>query len=1229
MLPNKYSQNGKNKSNGNETLGIVFVIVFSFLLLCSLTGSLLLGDIGLAIKNISLGLLGYFAYPVFLFCIILGVFMLQHKKLSVSPRNLVSLIIIFFCTGMIIHLATTTAYMTDFGGYIDHVFHGATIGGVLMGLFAFPLKSAFTAIGAYIFFGCIILVFLLLVAGFFDKNLSFGNIKKAQKTNNAMNKIKGGTTFVGNGGDLFIEKIIPPDAGVSTPGSFDDLPDETEKYMDRPAYAPGEDAFSPEIQKMRRQQDEYFDEIYKKSRAHQILFENKNPDEIEKTDRAPFPSYNNGTTTEKRNSSSKGWDDIIVMPPPKDIKSRFVSGAIINGETTGPVKREESRSDGGYFAGIGNNNYGTTKTSGNAFNFDELKKSLYEETYGSYENERKQYDSPVEKKVEIDIVKHEPDENLYTLPDPIEPVIIKDVSGRAPIINGDSVEDETERVEDFTAPGSISEPEIKRAPIIVGSTVMADEPFVKEDDKNDKKEESASQKPNLSPIIRASRYEEDIRTQSKSVDESDKDKNSAPDNAHVVNTQTRFVEPEVYNKQNDVNNRKIDNGEIFEKEKKDVVPGVKTENKTEKVIQSNDLHVELDNDVSVTDEPIIDGTYSKEKKDDYVDESLSFDVDKNESNFAEAETDYPKNDDIIPDDELNNEEYKKLYGHPKFVDVSEEDSERLSDEFEKNTTSFRIIDEVEDASENVALSNVATATETPKVSKTEESIIQKTEKPKKPYKYTPPSMDLLTTESTIPKINPEVYAEKKALLEETLENLGIPAKVMGITVGPTVTRYELNMPTGMSVKKIENCEQDIRYGLACKGKIRIESPIPGKKAVGIEVPNDENALVALKDILDSKEFKTSTSPLTVSLGKDIQGKVMVAKIDKMPHLLIAGTTGSGKSACLNSLIISLLYKSSPEDVKIILVDPKRVEFTAYGGLPHMMISDAITESAQAINAFKWAREEMERRYKVLQTNRVRNISEYNALNDVKTRVLDKMPYIVVIVDEFADLMIGTGTDKKRELENLISSIAGKARAAGIHLILATQRPSAEVITGTIKSNLPCRISFAVSNQTNSRIILDKVGAESLLGKGDMLYAPQENPDGIRIQGAYIETQEVIDIVEQIKANNQCEFDDEFEKALVEQKEENDVVVENDGDNMSDAGYDKDLPDIVRMVIKTGQASGAMIQRRFSIGYMRAAKIVDQMEKFNFIGPHNGSKPREVYVTKEKFKEFFGEEFDED
>lgn len=1229
MRPKNYSQNGKNKSSGNDTVGIVLIIVFSFLLLCSATGSLILGDIGLVIKNLSLGLLGYFSYPIFLYCIIRGIFILQNKSLSVRLRNVISLIVIFFCAGMIIHLATTSSYLSDFGGYMNKVFHSATVGGVFMGLFVYLFASALSSVGAYILLGCIIMVLLLVVAGFFDNGVSFNKSKKRKKTADSVsNSLRGGTSFVGNGSDLFIESIIPPQSGMAVPGSFDDLPDETERYMDRPSYAPGEESYSPEIQKMRRQQDERFDEIYRKSRAHQILFENRDPDEEKKSESAR-QSVDNGSPSYSRRrseSSSGGWDDLIAMPPPKDIKSRFVSGSIINGESAGPVKRAESRY--GYDSAT-ERDYGNAygKQDDNIFDFDALKRSVYEETYGSYDEERRQYDATKEKKTEIEIVKSDADDDLYTLPDPVQPISRPDMPGRSPIINGDSLKEE-EPENNFVPYHEEAKPEIKRAPIIIGSAVMADEPFVKEEKRS---ETPVTEKVKPAPIIRASRYEEDIaenKRKQSAVSEKVLNVNSVPTHSALKdNTESAAgaVAPE-----KNIDSTKSDADNNF---------GIAS-------VPSNSGVQDKENAIvdSAADENIkSSGTIAVQENEGFTDKANSGQLFDAETSGYEKETsdlsavssaDQNVIDDdslSVDDEDLTNDEYAEIYGHPKFTDVSEEDADALSDNFEKTTTSFNISDEVEDASENVIHAGAQdNRNETKKKTEVEQPEAKEEKpKPKKPYKYTPPDMDLLTTESTIPKINPEVYAEKKALLEETLENLGIPAKVMGITVGPTVTRYELNMPTGMSVKKIENCEQDIRYGLACKGKIRIESPIPGKKAVGIEVPNDENALVALKDILDSKEFKSSSSPLTVALGKDIQGKVMVAKIDKMPHLLIAGTTGSGKSACLNSLIISLLYKSSPEDVKIILVDPKRVEFTAYSGLPHMMISDAITEAAQAINAFKWAREEMERRYKVLQANRVRNITEYNGLDDVKTRILEKMPYIVVIVDEFADLMIGSGTDKKRELENLISSIAGKARAAGIHLILATQRPSAEVITGTIKSNLPCRISFAVSNQTNSRIILDKVGAESLLGKGDMLYAPQENPDGIRIQGAYIETQEVINIVEQIKANNQSEFNDEFEKALVEQKEENEPSADVDGDNLSDAGYDKDLPDIVRMVIKTGQASGAMIQRRFSIGYMRAAKIVDQMEKFNFIGPHNGSKPREVYITKEKFKEFFGEEFDDD
>ncbi len=1237
LLPKNHSHNGKNKS-GHDTLGIVLIIVFSFLLLCSITGSLILGDIGLVVKNISIGLLGYFAYPIFLYCIIRGIFLLQNKELSVRLRNLISIIAIFLCAGIIVHLATTSSYIGEFGSYMNRVFHSSTVGGVFMGLFAYVLNVCLTSVGAYILLGCVIVVLLLLVAGFFDKGLPARKSAKKHNDSSSMPKIKAGTSFVGNGGDLFIESIVPNDTAMASPGSFDELPDETEKYVERRTYSPGEEYYSPEIQKMRKQQDERFDEIYKRSRAHNILFGNDNAAQNEQngygyssggsqSGGSQYGSYNSGSYHNSQDSS-KGWDDLIVIPPPKNISSRFVSGSIINGDAIGPVKRQDNP------APVNDDR----QSDDRHFDFNQLKKSVYEEVYGTYADERKQYsDNAKNSRPDIKIVPPEDNEDLYTLPDPVQPMAPPANENRPPIINGDSIEEEEPETPDFIPYDNNKEQkeEKKRPPIIIGSSIMADEPYV-----NNETELPAKPNVNPAPIIRASHFEEDLAAGKKQM-QAEKQRDIAAENPKSSSAQQPSTAENAAKPAETAAQTKKDlpakeesehTAENIAESRVDAAANQKESAAATPDIKKQEASVLPDESESADYLPPAQNIVNNAAEDiafeNSVNKSEDDDVAASESKPLAAELDTFDHDDNAAGDEYE-DDYAEIHGHPKFVDVTQEEAEKLSDKFDKTTKSFSIFDEVIDASENVKLAENSSKPQAAVVEKAAEKPKEEGKKPKKPYKYTPPSLDLLTTESTIPKINPETYEEKKSLLEETLENLGIPAKVLGITVGPTVTRYELNMPTGMSVKKIENCEQDIRYGLACKGKIRIESPIPGKKAVGIEVPNDENALVALKDIVDSKEFKSSTSPLTIALGKDIQGRVMISRIDKMPHLLIAGTTGSGKSACLNSLIISLLYKSSPEDVKLILVDPKRVEFTAYSGLPHMMIPDAITEAPQAINAFKWAREEMERRYKLLQANRVRNISEYNNLEEVKNRSLEKMPYIVVIVDEFADLMIGSGNEKKRELENLISSIAGKARAAGIHLILATQRPSAEVITGTIKSNLPCRISFAVSNQTNSRIILDKVGAESLLGKGDMLYAPQENPDGIRIQGAFINTEEVINIVEQIKANNQSDFNEEFEKALVEQKEENNDTDDPDNDNLSDAGYDKDLPDIVRMVIKTGQASGAMIQRRFSIGYMRAAKIVDQMEKFNFIGPHNGSKPREVYISKEKFKEFFGEDFDED
>ncbi len=1228
MLPKNYSQNKNNKPENHDTAGIVLIIVFSFLLFCNLTGSLILGDIGLVVQNIIMGLIGYFSFPLFVYFIIRGIFFLQNKTVNVKLRNIVLLIAIFFCAVIIIQLATTSENISVFGAYIDSVFHSKTVGGVFFGLFAYALSNFLTSVGAYILLSVVILVSLLFICGFFDGGLfgtSFSSNVKTRKvkTKDSVDKRGGAVTYSGDGNDLFIETILPStQSGVSS--TFDSLPEDNRRY-----YTPESNyndysvpKYTEEVNAMKKEQDEHFDELMSKAKARQILFgdneaqmesfgqqakssKEKSGSEKKESTSNPYgdffgagsfglgnygnsgsetksSSYSNSysnsynssysTSRSKQQNEHNVLDDFIVMPPEKDLSSNYIGGMIINADEQEPKKSDK-------------------------IDFSSIKNDIYEETYGDSDksfgyDEKKQAES-------------------------VEAV------NRSPIINADYVEDEEKVAEDIVIP-SVPEQPVHQAPIIIGSSVMADEPFIKEE-----KEEIEPEKPVYrAQIIRASTYDADINE----IEKQEKALREA-EMAERIEEKIEQSNEQIREKGVEFKNTTTNNVGATEEKRSYVTGKIILPEDTEKSFGSFTIDEKSEYSFEKSEEfesiPVSDYTEDEiedsepEEIDDINDDDILIDENFDDDAFSDDD-----------DDDLNNEEYMNVYGHPKFVQVSDEDAKELSDKFEQNSDSFNFEEETIDASENVKLSDVSnmSKTKTQDNGLSDSSSVDKNktdeEKPKikKPYKYHAPSLDLLVTESTIPVIDPEAYEEKKNLLEETLENLGIPAKVVNITVGPSVTRYELNMPVGMSVKKIENCEQDIRYGLACKNKIRIESPIPGKKAVGIEVPNDKNALVALKDIIGSKEFKSSLSPLTIALGKDIQGKVMVTTIEGMPHLLIAGTTGSGKSACLNSLIVSLLYKSSPEDVKLILVDPKRVEFTAYSGLPHMMIKDAITEPAQVMNAFKWAKDEMERRYKVLQTNRVRNIKEYNNLEGVKNRTLEKMPFLVVIVDEFADLMISSGTDKKRELENLISSIAGKARAAGIHLILATQRPSAEIITGTIKSNLPCSIAFAVSNQTNSRIILDRVGAESLLGKGDMLYAPQDKPDVIRIQGAYIENDEVLNIVDQIKENNACEFDDEFEKAIVASKDEEKNSNDED-ESVMDLGYDRDLADIVRMVIKTGQASGAMIQRRFAIGYMRSAKIIDQMEKFNFIGPANGSKPREVYITKERFKEFFGEEFE--
>lgn len=432
---------------------------------------------------------------------------------------------------------------------------------------------------------------------------------------------------------------------------------------------------------------------------------------------------------------------------------------------------------------------------------------------------------------------------------------------------------------------------------------------------------------------------------------------------------------------------------------------------------------------------------------------------------------------------------------------------------------------------------------------------------------------------------------------DTLKNFNIEIQDCNATFGPTITRYEVSPKPGTKVSKIVNLSDDLALSLAARS-IRIEAPVPGKSVIGIEVPNDKPQVVGLREVITSNEFINDPSSLAVGLGKEISGKPLIADLAKMPHLLIAGATGSGKSVCVNTIITSLLYKSSPEEVKLLLIDPKVVELAHYNGIPHLL-SPVVTDPKKASNALNWAVNEMNKRYQLFAENGVKDIAGYNR------KCENKMHKIVIIIDELADLMMACGN----EVEDYICRLAQMARAAGMHLIIATQRPSVDVITGIIKANIPSRIAFAVSSQTDSRTILDMGGAEKLLGKGDMLYYPLGAAKPVRIQGAFISEEESEKVIDEIKAQKQEEV--KYEEEIMETISRPVAVKDNDVDEF--------LEEAIDFVVSNNQGSASMLQRKFKIGFNRAARLIDSMEERGIVGPSEGSKPRKVLITKEELE----------
>ncbi|MBQ6498489.1 MAG: DNA translocase FtsK, partial [Ruminococcus sp.] len=504
------------------------------------------------------------------------------------------------------------------------------------------------------------------------------------------------------------------------------------------------------------------------------------------------------------------------------------------------------------------------------------------------------------------------------------------------------------------------------------------------------------------------------------------------------------------------------------------------------------------------------------------------------------------------------------------------------------------------------------------------------------YKY-PPIGLLKNVRNSGGDGDAEMRANAQKLIS-TLSSFGVQAEITHISRGPSVTRYEVKPAPGVKINKITNLSDDIALNLAANG-IRIEAPIPGKAAVGIEVPNKAVSVVSIRELIDSDEFESSSSKLTCVLGRDIAGKIVTTDIAKLPHLLIAGTTGSGKSVCVNSLLISILYKAGPEEVKLVLIDPKMVEFSKYKGIPHLLIP-VVSDAKKAAGALAWAVNEMQNRYKLFSEYDCKDIDGYNKLIESNIEYMrdnppvfneekgeeeqpvlevnglpvakEKLPRIVIAIDELADLMMTASG----EVEDSIVRLAQLARAAGMHLVIATQRPTANVITGLIKANVPSRIALKVGSNMDSRIILDTGGAEKLIGRGDMLYMPVGAPNPIRVQGCYATEEEIGGVTNYIKKSSKAQYNEEIEERIkrIAAEELDGGAAENNANTIDGIELDSKMEDAIKYVIESGQASTSMIQRRFKVGYARAGRMIDDMEQLGIVEPHQGSKPRKVLMT---------------
>jgi len=1219
-MPNtsKRDNRGKQKKKStSEIVGVVLIVASVFFLFCLIL-PFALSVIGEGIRSFLTGILGVFSFALFCATTALGIVMLKGKKLAVPKKRAVYIGLISLFGLMVLQLITTHSILgLSFGEHMSRVYNFSepgnfSIGGVLFALFPMVVVSITNTVVAYLFFISLFLIFSALLATDIIKfNKPMGDNKRKYNKSRIIRTEKNGYVISSDGGldldnvthtGLFVGEIVSNvHKNNITSGSFSDfsgLDDSNERIQNTgKAQEDLKDFFSF----MRENQDNRPTEDTPEARAQAIERLLGDKKGISETDRERFLSNSNNERELVRAVGGTIQSEPMIK-----------GSAEYNNYNEGYVKKSTGR---------------------------KRSKEKLEVVFQPPLNQQEFYN---DNDTIIDGARYSKyiaslDEVQQPPPKQQQQVVYQYSQGPIEKIN-DNFDNLTKKANAMLNQTIQAEPQIIRQDDIINcsnpvplaspayesntpfSPIPLDLPKIPESYYNDEGIEKATEFNNELPRERV--LEIPVINASQNVQAVQEEIFGYSKNTHPK-IDREFIPPAYEDDENTYEIKEAKN-EVLEEIKETLhTISKKIKNNTgiaapphaKQAIQDTldllDNEDELDDIINLTTTQNINLAFAEKlkNKNQPDDPTIYLDEDKDdEDDLRYTQANYgttPYKVAKQQDEEIRaalerDEDYTGSYikGHnsnPK--------------EFSKSTSSQK------NAHKQLHIEDVlSTGKKTP-------------QRPaKKSVKYIRPALDLLTSESTDPATFGTNSAQNAAKLEQKLKSLGLDVVVNGVSHGPAVTRYELTMPAGIPIKKILNYAPDIAYELESK-KVRIEAPISGKKAVGVEVPNQKIGRVALKELLASQEFINSPpASVTLCIGKDIAGDIILCPLEKMPHLLIAGATGQGKSVCLNSMIVSMIYKSSPDDLRLILIDPKGVEFPPYQNLPHLLINQIIHKPDHAINAFKWVVNEMQERYKILAAHRVKDLIEYNNCTAVKKGEAQKLPKIVIVVDELGSLM----RSYKSEMEDVILALASLARAAGIYMILATQRPSVDVVTGTIKGNLPSRIAFAVSNGHDSKTILDEFGAEMLLGSGDMLYSPIDASEPVRVQGSLITTEEVDQIVKFICENNSADYFDEVAGVILKEKEV-EVPDEYAKDDMDDNGFDPLLEEVARKVVIAQQVSTTILQRWFKLGYAKAARLMDQLEEIGFIGPmdpFNKTRPREIYATKELFEKIFQKEFRE-